>query len=759
MVQKHFVRLPESLLLELESRGYDPEGFTFSVKADLNAENLYADTYLLLSPESLLVVHGMEEIVQTNNNRRRNRRYRFRVATLEEIPLSEIDSFRIDRQISTARYVLTHKDGSKSILCQFSIGFADTFAKFSDCVKHTQKKERVPIEKFGDLEYYCPKCGYRYPEKERKICPNCRDKASIFKRLLAMYRNYFGWTIAIFFCLVATATLAIVSPLISSKMLYDQVLAIGGEYYGQVLFVVLLIVVVRILELLTNAVFSIIVSKITPEITHDLRMNIFSSLQRLSIHFFTSKQTGSLMSRVLNDSDNIYWFFVDVIPYTVTNAVKIIGLAAIMFWLNPYLAAIALVAICLTEFLSERFNKKRRKLHRKRYRAVRSTYSIVSDTLNGQRVVKAFSREENEIARYEEQNDKLHDVSYEISYKIQSTFPTIGLISRITSVLIFGLGAWFIINGQFTLGALTTIASYFSMLEDPINFFMWLGERWARCVDAASRMFEIVDSVPTVQEAENPISLSEIKGDVAFSHVNFEYAAARPILTDLNFRVPAGKMLGIVGKTGAGKTTIINLIARLYDAKNGSVTLDGYDVKDLSFETLRKNIAIVSQETYLFMGSVADNIRYANPNASFEEVIAAAKAASAHDFIIKLPDGYDTRIGVGGYDFSGGERQRISIARAILQSPSILILDEATASMDTRTERKIQAAIDKLKEGRTIISIAHRLSTLRDADNLIVIEKGKIVEEGTHEELIHKKGAYYELHKLQSQALQFIESE
>ena len=278
-------------------------------------------------------------------------------------------------------------------------------------------------------------------------------------------------------------------------------------------------------------------------------------------------------------------------------------------------------------------------------------------------------------------------------------------------------------------------------------------------MDSAQRVFEIMDTEPDVKDGENPIVLDEIKGDIELNELQFEYEPAHPVIKNLSLKINAGEMLGIVGKTGAGKTTISNLIARLYDPKNGVVKLDGHDVKDLSSKQLRRNIGIVSQDIFLFMGTIADNIRYARPDATNEEVIAAAKAASAHGFISKLPDGYETWVGSGGQDLSGGERQRISIARTIIQNPKILILDEATAAMDTETERNIQNSLSKLKSGRTTIAIAHRLSTLRDADKLAVIEDGECTEFGTFEELMEKKGAYYKLFKLQEEALKFIGTE
>ncbi|MBR4255957.1 MAG: ABC transporter ATP-binding protein, partial [Clostridia bacterium] len=274
--------------------------------------------------------------------------------------------------------------------------------------------------------------------------------------------------------------------------------------------------------------------------------------------------------------------------------------------------------------------------------------------------------------------------------------------------------------------------------------------------NAAERLFEIADAEPDVREKEDPVSLGEMQGSIEFRNVEFSYVKGKKVIDGISFDIEAGRSIGIVGHTGAGKSTIANLIMRLYDVDSGEILIDGVNIKDLSFDELRKNVGIVSQETYLFVGTITDNIRYACPDATLEDVIAAAKISGAHDFIVKLPDGYDTKVGFGYKELSGGERQRVSIARAVLLDPKILILDEATAAMDTQTERKIQEALTVLSKGRTTIMIAHRLSTLRDVDKLVVIENGKMPEYGSHDELIRKKGIYFNLYKLQLEALKNI---
>ena len=326
--------------------------------------------------------------------------------------------------------------------------------------------------------------------------------------------------------------------------------------------------------------------------------------------------------------------------------------------------------------------------------------------------------------------------------------------------MVWGFGGWMVIKGfgvpPMTYGMLTLFLSYVGMVYNPLYSLVDQVEWGTDALNSMNRLFEIMDADTDIREAENPVRVDEVKGNIVFDSVEFSYTKSRKIIDKVSFKVEAGKTLGIVGHTGSGKSTLANLLIRLYDVDEGKITVDGINVKDMAFEDLRRNIAIVSQETYLFVGTIYDNIRYANHNATREEVIEAAKAAGAHDFIIKMPDAYSTMVGFGHKDLSGGEKQRISIARALLRNPKILILDEATAAMDTQTERRIQNTLDALSKDRTTIMIAHRLSTLKNADSLIVVSGGKVVESGTHAGLLAEKGEYYKLYKLQLEALKNV---
>ena len=451
------------------------------------------------------------------------------------------------------------------------------------------------------------------------------------------------------------------------------------------------------------------------------------------------------MTQVTRDANTIYWFFCDGVPYYLVNIVQIAVMLVIMLIMNPVLTLLTLITVPLLFFGMRFLFGRMDKFHIKRWTRSRQMNAVLSDILSGMRVVKAFSKEKDETARFDRSSRNLSNAEIEASTFGTVAFPTINLLVYVSNLIVLGVGGWMVIKGDMTYGILLTFTAYINMVYE-----------FTDSLNAMSRLCEIMDAKPDVAEAENPVHLGECRGKVEFRGVDFSYEKNRKVIDGVSFSVEPGEALGIVGHTGAGKSTLANLLIRLYDAAAGEILIDGVNVKDLAYEDLRNNVAIVSQETYLFMGTILDNIRYAKPEATEEEVIEASKIAGAHDFIVQLPDAYSTMIGFGHKDLSGGERQRVSIARAILRNPKILILDEATAAMDTETERKIQTALERLSVGRTTITIAHRLSTLRDADKLIVIENGKVPETGTHAELIALKGIYFNLYRLQMEAMKNI---
>lgn len=464
------------------------------------------------------------------------------------------------------------------------------------------------------------------------------------------------------------------------------------------------------------------------------------------------------MTQINSDSQTLYRFFCDGFPYLILNVVQLAAIMIVMLMQNTVLAIYAFITIPVFFIAFKVMFGIFKKYHAKVFSKRRSFNSLVSDVLNGMRVVKTFSREDVEMDRFNDRSEGIAEAMNDVQVFGAKTFPFLNYLLRIGSYVVWAVGGWQVMNatGDLSYGRLMAFIGYFALMYGPIEQLADVSNWWGETLNSIQRLFEILDAKPDVRESQNPVIPKEARGEVEFRNVSFSYVENRKVIDDVSFRIPAEETLGIVGQTGAGKSTLANLLTRLYDVKQGAIFIDGVNIKDLPFDYLRRNIAIVSQETYLFSGSILDNIRYACPEATREQVIAAAKAASAHDFIIKYPDGYDTEIGFGKKELSGGEKQRVSIARALLGNPKILILDEATAAMDTQTERNIQSALDKLTKNRTTVIIAHRLSTLRNADRLIALENGTVAESGTAQELLKQKGVYWKLYKLQAEALKTV---
>lgn len=512
---------------------------------------------------------------------------------------------------------------------------------------------------------------------------------------------------------------------------------------GLIVLMAVLSVAVGIFSSRVNAVMSMSISR-------NMKDDIFRAMSALSISYFTKNPTGRLMNRVTYDAVVVKDFCTSGLPFIFTNVFTFIGLAIFLFSVNVKLTLIVFIPIPLIFLLFKLMLPKLMKTFSMRWRASSAMSGMLGDVLNGARVVKAFAKEDNETARFINYADRMYNANLKVNLVWLMIFPVVSLLMGIAAQSIWGFGGILVMGGSMTYGELTAYLGYLGMIFGPIEFFSNFTNMVTDTLNSAQRMFEVIDTVPEVAEAKDAISAESIKGDIVFDNVCFHYTPNRPILTDVSFKINHGDHIGLVGHTGSGKSTIANLITRMYDVISGSVTIDGINVKDLDMKSLRRNIAVVSQEVFIFGGTIADNIKYGKPDATMDEIIAAAKAANAHNFIMELPEGYETLVGIGSRTLSGGERQRVSIARALLMSPAILILDEATAAMDNETERQISEAIDELVKGRTTISIAHRLSTLKNCDYIMAIEHGRLEEMGTKEELLEKKGVYYKLYTLQN---------
>ena len=591
------------------------------------------------------------------------------------------------------------------------------------------------------------------------------NKRTVFARTLKYFLRYRLAVTVLFIVYFMLAAISVAWPYIMGKVLFDHVLekddvylsrfGLSGEYALALLFVAIVLIGCRLISELTRSIQGSLMAKVATATVRDIKSDVFNAMSRLSLNFYTSKQTGGLMTRVMTDSSRVADFFIDGLPSVFVQGLTIIVTFVVMYRLNWQMALIACILLPLLVYMTVKLRPGLWSLSGKRHRAERSVSGKANDNLTGARVVKAFGQEEKEIERFLGPNDDLKEVEINI-VRLRNRFTILyNMVQEISSIWIWIVGVFFVLKTeQIELGVLITFVGYVAQLNGPMNFFSYVFRTWAESISAAERLFQIIDSVPEITEIDRPVSMKDSKGEIELNDVTFGYLSDTPVLKNVSLKVREGEMLGIVGHSGAGKTTLVNLISRLYDVNSGSIKIDGTDVKELSLSDLRRNVALVSQDTYIFMGSVAMNIAYGNENATRADIIRAAKLASAHEFISKLPDGYDTIIGASGKGLSGGEKQRISIARAILADPKILILDEATASVDTETEKAIQNSLKYLVKGRTVLSIAHRLSTLRDADRLIVIEKGEIVEEGTHDELLKiEDGIFRRLYELQNKSM------
>lgn len=758
----HPEAVPDGILPALEAHGVLPGEVSLLVRADLNDGFTYGDVFVFFAGARFCVLSGT--FADTAGGKRYIER------SFRSCCQSDLSGFRVEDQASICMLTAEEK-GKKIFVCCAGKTLREDLTVFAGYANELTGKGAFtpdPEGKHERKELFCPKCGLRYADPDAKICPKCMKRTGVVRRTFALFREYRARMFLILLALIAGGAAAVIAPYLSGEFLYEKVLSnAGSPYYGKLLFAVLAIVATRVLSIAVNSLHGVLSARLAADMEYKLRRTIFSSINRLSLSFFTSRRTGGLMTQVDNDAETIYWFFCDVLPEFALYGAQILAITVIMFLINPILALAAVCVLPAAVLIAVRCFKKMDVLHTKRFTRKSSLSAALSDMLGGIRVVKAFSGEEREKKRFDVKNRDMTSADLNASLYNARVFPLLTLIMRLGTVFVWAVGGVMILmkyrspgligeSGILTYGMLATFLSYVSLVYDPLFAFAEGILMTTDSLNAMGRLIEIMDAQPEVKEKENAVDLPAAEGRVTFEDVGFSYTPGVTVLEKVGFDVEAGKTVGIVGRTGAGKSTLMHLLTRMYDPTEGRILIDGADLKDLSFGFLRRNIAIVSQDTYLFSGTVMDNVRYARPDATPGEVMDACVAAGANEFIMKLRDGYDTKIGQGYADLSGGEKQRLSIARAILTDPKILILDEATSAMDTRTEQMIQRSLETFMKGRTTLMIAHRLSTLRIADELIVLDKKRVCERGTPKKLIKDKGLYYELYKLQVESMKNI---
>ena len=526
---------------------------------------------------------------------------------------------------------------------------------------------------------------------------------------------------------------------------------LGEIFRGiQPLTVALSVAVGMLLAILViSTLFSIFQQRLgawlTFRIASNIRAHVYEHLHNLSIRFFDKRTTGTVISHITEDSERLQDFMLEGLSFLSVQLFLFFGIGSMLFLMNWQLACFVLIPIPIIVLGAGWFWKKVRSLWHRAYRRRSKLFDVVNDSVSGIRVVRAFGQQKDEVNRFGHANIDARDYETHAEMIWATYYPPLLLAIELGTFIVWYVGGLDIITGPMKLGTLFAFLGYLAMFYQPLRYVSPLINWASRSMTAAERLFEVIDSQPEQFDDGSLKAMPNITGEVKFHNMTFGYESHKPVLRDINLHVQPGEMIGLVGHSGAGKSTLINLICRFYTPDSGRLEIDGEDINQIDLKDLRRQIGVVLQDPYLFSGTIAENIAYAHPDASMEDIIAAAKAANAHEFIVKFPDGYDTEVGERGGSLSGGERQRVSIARAILHNPRILILDEATSSVDVETEKKIQQAIDRLVQNRTTFAIAHRLSTLRNADRLFVIEKGKGVECGSHEELMEKKGIYYKL--------------
>jgi len=703
----------------------------FAGKADVNSQGQFGEQWLIITKDHL----------QTFEPSGKN---------IKNIKIETITETTIKTFIGGGSLNVKNEDQTQ-IVVRFTPALMKKFVFANKIIESLIKKEALPVMSKEDEIRNCEKCSRPLPE-DTDICPRCINRKRVVRRLLNYAKPYKSRLIIATILMIATTFISLLPPIIT-RILIDDVLEPTG-IGGSILLLVATLGITQLISALLDVGRGLLGVWVGSQVMTDLRKDTYEHLMNLSLKFFDGRQTSQFIGRVNSDVESIRMFLTDGVLWVTGQVMLVIAIILIMAGLDLRLTFFALLPTPLMAVVSKIIWPRLRSTWYRSWRSAHQLNVIVGDSLQGIRVVKAFGQESAEKERYQKGNADLMKQTVHAEGLWQGMFPIFMLISSLSILLVWYFGGNAVLNDTLTLGTLMAFIAYLGMFFGPLQWFSQMVSWTNRALAAADRTFEIIDAKSDVPNASKTTCIDHITGIVELNNITFGYESHKPVLKNISLSVEAGEMIGLVGHSGAGKSTLINLLCRFYDVDHGEITIDGINLKDMDQHQLHQKIGVVLQDTFLFDGTVAENISYSKPNATPEEIMRAAKIANAHDFIVEMEDGYDSSVGERGNKLSGGQRQRISIARAILHDPKILILDEATASVDTDTEKKIQEAIQRLVQGRTTFAIAHRLSTLRNANRLVVIEKGEIAEMGTHAELLEKEGIYFKLVEAQKEMSQ-----
>ncbi len=723
--------LPRPVVEELKTTGHDAHDIRLAVRSDLGPDGQFGEQWLFIDQQHLLVLD--------RPNGRAYQRYQFE--------LDEIEDASIERCVGNGLLQVT-AGKSPHVLLHYSNDLTDRFGRVAHYLRERAKHgAETPIPDAAQDAHVCINCGRYLADPSSRVCPNCIERGKIFRRLVMEAKPYWGRVVLIVVLLVAGALVNLVPPRLTG-VLIDDVLRPDGRA-EMLLWLVLGLLAVRVSSVAITIAKNWLSINVSGQFTAGLRERLFSHLKSLPVDYFDKNQTGRIMTRVNQDTSELQGLF-DQLTNFALNLLMVVGIGVVLFLMAPSLGLYVLIPTPFVIAAAYYYYRDMRPHFRRFWIARWRLNAMLNTFLSGVRVVKAFAQEDQEELRYHQRNDRMLQSQLRVNLAWGRFFPLISFAFSAGGLIIWYAGGQAVLADRISVGTLMAFIGYLGMFYGPLSALTQVSEAMNRFVTISQRTFELLDEAEQVQP-ERPLRKPKLSGSIAFDHVTFGYDPYFPVISDVSFEVKPGEMIGVVGHSGAGKTTLVNLLCRFYDVTDGAIRIDGEDIRDLSMDEIRRQVGMVLQSPYLFRGTLAENIAYGKPDAGYAEIVRAAKAANAHDFITAMPEGYDTIVGEGGSGLSGGERQRISIARAILHNPRILILDEATSSVDTETERQIEEALNELVKGRTTIAIAHRLSTLYNADRILVLNQGKLEEQGTPQQLMDKGGAFYNLVQMQSQ--------